>query len=114
MVAKSREAIYGASVSAEHAAEARRVAGHLACVAWNQPVLGFQGPAQPCPTLGDALNGGYPYLEVKCRGCESHQTVALTIVRLPKATPIHELERYMRCNDCSRQSGHTSAAIWSH
>jgi hypothetical protein len=68
-------------------------------------MLAFQGPAQPSPTLGDAINGGYPYLEVKCLGCETHQTVALNIVRRPKTTPIHELERYMRCKDCSRQSG---------
>ena len=68
-------------------------------------MLAFQGPAQPSPTVGDALNGGYPYLEVKCLGCETHQTVALNIVRRPKTTPIHELERYMRCKDCSRQSG---------
>jgi hypothetical protein len=29
-------------------------------------MLGFQGPAQPSPALGDALNAGYHYLEVKC------------------------------------------------
>ena len=45
------------------------------------------------------------YLEVKCLGCNTHQTVALDIVRRPKATPIHELERYMRCKDCSRLQG---------
>jgi hypothetical protein len=27
--------------------------------------------------------------------------VALDTVRRPKTTPIHELERYMRCKDCS-------------
>jgi hypothetical protein len=27
-------------------------------------------------------------------------------VRRPKATPIHELERYMRCKDCSQVRGH--------
>jgi hypothetical protein len=32
---------------------------------------------------------------------QSHQTVPLGIVRRPKSTPIHELERYMRCKDCS-------------
>jgi phage FluMu protein Com len=68
-------------------------------------MLGFQGPAQPSPALGDALNAGYCYLEVKCLGCNTHQTVALDIVRRPKATPIHELERYMRCKDCSRLQG---------
>jgi hypothetical protein len=35
-----------------------------------------------------------------------HQTVALNIVRRPKATPIHELERYMRCKDCSQVRGY--------
>jgi hypothetical protein len=56
-------------------------------------------------TLGDALNAGYLYLEVKCLGCSMHQTVALNIVRRSKSTPIHELERYMRCKDCSRLQG---------
>jgi hypothetical protein len=31
--------------------------------------------------------------------------VALNIVRRPNTTPIHELERYMRCKHCSRESG---------
>ena len=103
MGTKSRESIYGSSVraSAERAAEARKQADRLACEAWNERMLGFQGPAQPSPTLGDALNAGYLYLEVKCLGCDTHQAVALDIVRRPKMTPVHELERYMRCKDCS-------------
>jgi hypothetical protein len=108
MGTKSRESIYGSSVraSAERAAEARKQADRLACHAWNQRMLGFRGPAQPSPRLGDALNAGYLYLEVKCLGCETHQTVALNVVRRPKATPIHELERYMRCKDCSQVRGY--------
>ena len=31
--------------------------------------------------------------------------VALNIVRRPKTTPIHELERYMRCKDRSELTG---------
>jgi hypothetical protein len=65
-------------------------------------MLGLRGPAQPSPTLGDALNAGYLYLEVCCLGCGTQQTVALDIARRPKFTPIHELERYMRCRDCSQ------------
>ena len=104
MGTKSRETIYGSSVraSAERAKAARKDADRLACVAWNQRMLGFQGPAQPSPALGDALNAGYLYLEVRCLGCNTHQTVALNIVRRPKTTPIHELERYLRCKDCSQ------------
>ena len=104
---KSRHSIYGASVRAatERAKEARKEADMLVCEVWNKRMLGFKGPAQPSPTLGDALNAGYSYLEVRCLGCDTHQTVALDVVRRPKATPIHELERYMRCKDCSQVRG---------
>lgn len=107
MTTKSREYIYGSSIqaSAERAAEARRKADGLACEAWNMRMLGYKGPAQPSPALGDALNAGYRYLEVRCLGCDTHQTVSLDIVRRPKTTPIHELERYMRCRECSKLSG---------
>jgi hypothetical protein len=108
MGTKSREHLFGASVrhKAEVAAEARKTADRLACEAWNARMLGFKGPAQPSPAIGDALNASYLYLEVKCLGCETHQTVALDIIRRPKTTPIHELERYMRCKDCSQLRRH--------
>jgi hypothetical protein len=108
MGTKSRETIYGASVRAatERAAEARTESDRLAVEAWNKRMLGFQGPAQPSPALGDALNAGYGYLEVRCLGCDAHQTIALDIVRRPKTTPIRELERYMRCKDYSQVRGY--------
>jgi len=108
MTTKSQESSYGSSIraAAERATEARKEAYRLACAAWNKRMLGFQGPAQPSPTLGDALNAGYRYLEVKCLGCNTHQTVALDIVRRPKTTPVHELERHMGCKDCSQVRGY--------
>jgi hypothetical protein len=108
MGSKSRETIYGASIraAAERAAEARKEVERLAVAAWNKRMLGFQGPAQPSPALGDALNAGFGYLKVKCLGCNTHQTVALDIVRRPKATPVHEPERYMRCKDCLQVRGY--------
>jgi hypothetical protein len=61
MANKSRESIYGASVraAAEQAAGARKAADRLTCEAWNKRMLGFQGPAQPSPAFGDALNAGH-------------------------------------------------------
>lgn len=106
MTTKSREYLYGSSirVAAERATEACREAAQLACKAWNMRMLRYQGPAQPSPTLGDALNAGFRYLEVRCLGCDTHQTVALDIVRRAKTT-LHELERYMRCRHCSELQG---------
>jgi hypothetical protein len=109
MGTKSCETINGASIRAagERAVEARKEVDRLAVEAWNKRMLGFQGPARPSPTLGDALNAGYRYPEVKCLGCNTSQTVALDIVRRPPTTPVHELERYMRCKDCSEVRGYS-------
>lgn len=98
MSTKSREYLFGIQIrmSAERAKEARKVADRLACEAWNDRMLGYKGPAQPSPTIGDAINAGYSYLEVRCLGCDTNQTVVLDIVRRPETTPIHELERYMQ------------------
>jgi hypothetical protein len=56
MGSNSRETLYGSSVraAAERATQARKEADRLACEAWNKRMLGFQGPAQPSPALGDA------------------------------------------------------------
>ena len=103
MGTKSRETIYGSSIraSAERAAAARKEADRLACDAWNARMLGYKGPAQPSPTLGDALNAGFGYLEVRCLGCDTHQTVALDIVRRPKSTPV--LDIMVSCSAWPRQ-----------
>jgi hypothetical protein len=108
MSTKSREYLFGTTIrmAAERAKEARREADRLACEAWNYRMLGYKGPAQPSPTLGDALNAGFGYLAVRCLGCDTNQTVALDGVRRAKATPIHELERYMRCKNCSQVRGY--------
>ena len=108
MSTKSRESIYGSSISlaAERAKTARLEADRLACDAWSKRMLGYKGPAQPSPTMGDALNAGYRYLEVRCLGCDTNSTVDLTIVRRPKETPIWQLERSMRCRPCTEQRGY--------
>ena len=55
MGTKSRESIYGGSIraAAERATETRKEADRLAVEAWNKRMLGFLGPAQPSPALGD-------------------------------------------------------------
>jgi hypothetical protein len=67
----SKERLFSATVEAaeQRAREARKAADLAACEAWNLGMKGYGGPAQPSPLLGDALNAGYRYLEVKCDGC---------------------------------------------
>ena len=54
--------------------KARKEADKLACVAWNARMLGYKGPSRPSPALGDAINAGYHYLEVRCLGCHRGTT----------------------------------------
>ena len=44
--------------SGRAATEARKKADRLAVEAWNKRMLGFQGPAQPSPTLGTRSTPG--------------------------------------------------------
>jgi hypothetical protein len=37
-----------------------------------------------------SADAGYGYLEVRCLGCDTHQTVALDIIRRAKSKPVHE------------------------
>src|SRR5262245_32808880 len=109
MSTKSRERIYGTSIrfADEQARHARKGADALACDAWNKRMLGYRGPEQPSPTIADALNAGYGYLEVHCLGCKTAQTIALGIIRRDRhKTWIHGLERYMRCKNCSKERGY--------
>jgi hypothetical protein len=69
---------------------------------------GYGGPAQPSPPIGDALNAGFRFLEVKCAGCNTHSTVDLTTLRRPRETPIWQLEQRMRCRPCSDSGARTS------
>jgi hypothetical protein len=71
-----------------------------------QADAGISRPCAALPCAGRCAQCGYGYLEVKCLGCDTHQTVALDIVRRRKSTPIHELERYMRCRQCSELQGY--------
>jgi hypothetical protein len=74
MSTKSREVIWGGQVRAAkmNAESARQRAKEAACeadraeaYAWSLRMEGFGGPAQPSPTIGQCLNGGYGWMEVE-------------------------------------------------
>jgi hypothetical protein len=110
MGGKSRERSWGDRVQAAriHADYARqqaeaaiRKADAAACLLWSEQMEGFGGPAQPSPTIGQALNSGYGFLEVQCRRCETRTSVPLEYVRRPRNTPIWKLEPSLRCRQCA-------------
>src|ERR1700692_4032162 len=82
------------------AVEAAREADRAEARAWSLRMEGFGGPAQPSATIAQCLNGGYGWLEVKCRRCETRVSIPLDAVRRPRNTPIWKLEAALKCRSC--------------
>ncbi|MEY9403640.1 hypothetical protein ABIF79_010015 [Bradyrhizobium japonicum] len=60
------------TILAAQSAEARekgealiRTADKLACESWNERMWADGGPIDPSPTVDQAMNGGYPWLEIR-------------------------------------------------
>jgi hypothetical protein len=108
MSTKSRQVIYGSRIrgakiraegTREEAAKAIRAADRAEAEAWSIQM----GPAQPSPTIGQCLNGGYGWLEVECHRCKTRASLPLDAIRRPRNTPIWKLfERGYRTPFCWR------------
>jgi hypothetical protein len=94
MSTKSRQVIFGSQIrgakiraegAREEAAKANRAADRAEAEAWSIQMLeGYGGPAQPSPTLGQCLNGGYGWLEVECHRCKTRASIPLDVIRRPQ------------------------------
>jgi hypothetical protein len=109
MGGRSRQRIFGdrvrsARISAQdaraHAELAVRAADAAECLLWSEQMEGFGGPAQPSPTITQCLNGGFGWLEVMCRRCETRASLPLDSIRRPRDTPIWKLEAALKCRAC--------------
>jgi hypothetical protein len=61
---------------------------------------GFGGPAQPSPTIAQCRNGGYGWLEVMCKRCQTRVSLPLDAIRRPRNTPIWKLKAALKCRSC--------------
>src|SRR5467141_3731018 len=109
MNTRSRQSIFssrltGAKIRAEGAREearqAVRAADRAEAEAWSIRMEGFGGPALPSPTIAQCLNGGYGWLEVMCKRCETRASLPLDAIRRPRNTPIWKLEAALKCRSC--------------
>ena len=77
-----------------------RRADDLACQAWNERMWRAGQPISPSPTIGQAINGGFPFLEIRCSRCRTPSTVDLAALRRPPTTFVHDLPGRLRCGKC--------------
>lgn len=57
---------------------------------------------QPSPTIGQCLDGGDGWLEVKCHRCDTKASIPLNAIRRPRNTPIWKLEASFKCRSCRK------------
>jgi hypothetical protein len=109
MSTKSREVIFGSRIrgakiraegAREDAVKAVRAADRAEAEAWSIRMEGYGGPAQPSPTIGQCLNGGYGWMEIERNRCKTRVNIPLDAIHGPRDTPIRKLEGSFRCRSC--------------
>ena len=85
-------------IFAERSAEKRaqgealiREADSFTCQSWNEKMWSDGGPIDPSPTVDQAINGGYLWLEIECSRCKTPRDVDLAALKRPATTFVHDL-----------------------
>ncbi len=95
----------------DEAAAARREADRLSVRAWNIGLDQGVVSIQPSPSIGQAINGGFPYLRVRCQGCHQYALVDLRQVKRRPAMPVWQLEGALACTRCREANVRAPRAV---
>jgi len=88
-----------------------READNLACQSWNEKMWCDGGPIDPSPTIDQAINGGFPWLEIKCSRCNTPRDVDLAALRHVPTTCIHDLAGRLACQKCKSVGKRPAATL---
>jgi hypothetical protein len=77
-------------------------ADRLLCESWNERMWSDGEPIDPSPTIDQAINGGFPWLEIQCSRCKTPSDVDLASMKHPPTTFVHDLASRVRCRKCAR------------
>jgi hypothetical protein len=106
------------NILAAQSAEARakgegliRAADKLLCESWNERMWADGEPIDPSPSVDQAINGGYPWLEIECSRCRTKRDVDLAALRHPPTTFVHDLVGRLRCSKCARTNRRPPATL---
>jgi hypothetical protein len=86
-------------------------ADDLACQSWNERMWSDGGPIDPSPTVDQAINGGYPWLEIECSRCRAKRDVDLAALRRVGTTCVHDLASRLICAKCKAAGKRPAAAL---
>lgn len=74
---------------------------NLTCQSWNERMWSDGEPTDPSPTINQAINGGFSWLEIECSRCKTAKSVDLCTLRRPPTTCVHDLVGRLRCKKCA-------------
>jgi phage FluMu protein Com len=103
-----------AAQSAEVRAKAETLlqqADRLLCESWNERMWADGEPIDPSPTIDQAVNGGYSWLEIECSRCKTKRDVDLAARRHPPTTFVHDLAGRLRCSKCAKANRRPTATL---
>ena len=66
---------------------------------------------RPSPTIDQAINGGFPWLEIQCSRCKTPSDVDLAALKHPPTTFVHDLASRLRCRKCAKAGRRPSATL---
>ncbi len=88
-----------------------RQADRLACESWNERMWSDGEPIDPSPTIDQAVNGGYPWLQIECSRCRTPNEVDLAALNHPPTTCVHDLASRLRCQKCTKAGRRPPATL---
>jgi hypothetical protein len=81
------------------------------CENWNERMWSDGEPIDPSPTIDQAVNGGFPRLEIRCARCKTPSDVDLAAIKHPPTTFLHDLASRLRCRKCAKAGRRPSATL---
>ncbi|WP_375775991.1 hypothetical protein ACE103_30020 [Bradyrhizobium sp. ma5] len=87
-----------------------READDLLCESWKR-MWTDGGPVDPSPSIDQAINAGYPWLEIKCSRCMTPRAVDLAALPHVATTFVHDLAGRLRCQKCRKAGKRPGAEI---
>src|SRR5258705_11007512 len=88
-----------------------READNLTCQSWNERMWSDGGPIDPSPTIDQAINGGYPWLEIKCSRCLTPRDVDLCVLPHVPTKCVHDLVGRLVCQKCKKAGKRPAATL---
>ena len=76
-----------------------------------RPELFEPGPIDPSPTIDQAINGGFPWLEIKCSRCQTPRDVDLCALPHVPTTCVHDLAGRLVCQKCKKAGKRPAATL---